>query len=99
VPITVLLASLVLAAVTAPSAAQAVGDQSEAAFVRPAAICTVPHVQFDPLQVAVTKISNAGLVAKSLNSGVWVLTQSPSSGTLVTCGSTVNLRLASGPVP
>jgi len=60
---------------------------------------TVPSVRFDAVQVAITRITNADLEPRFLNSGDWVFTQSPASGTRIPTGSEVRMTLRTGEIP
>jgi hypothetical protein len=63
---------------------------------------TVPHVRELRVAQAVKLVRGAGLVPKLVGPqqhGSWVWQQSPKAGAIVASGSTVTMRLRSGPIP
>jgi hypothetical protein len=62
----------------------------------------VPHVSFDPVQVAEQQVRAADLVPQFTGPGgahAFVFHQAPPSGTIVSVGSTVRMMTRSGPTP
>jgi hypothetical protein len=62
----------------------------------------VPNVRFDPRDLAARRIRAAGLkpaFTGDNSAQAWVFTQSPPGGVRVADGSTVTLRLRTGPIP
>lgn len=73
-----------------------------AVVVEDAAHVAVPHVFGLPANVAAHDIDAVGLISKFIGpnaTGSWVSSQSPAAGTLVPKGSTVTMKLQTGPIP
>jgi PASTA domain len=68
----------------------------------PPVTTTVPEVREAQRGAAISAVLSVGLVPHATGSNAsnaWVFSQSPSAGTVVDRGSTVNLRLRTGPLP
>jgi M6 family metalloprotease-like protein len=78
----------------------AAGPVMEATIQVPGTV--VPSVRFDPRDLAGQRIRAAGLVPAFTGENsaqAWVFTQSPLGGVRVADGSTVTMRLRTGPIP